>query len=90
MPRRPCRGALRALLTAGATGTLLTLLASPALAVTSSIDYIEPTDDDGLRVVVSLDDLVARIGPLMQRTASEISAQLGYRPGPSGTVRSGR
>ncbi len=32
------------------------------------------------RTMVSLDDLVARLGPLMQRTAAEISAQLGYRP----------
>ena len=31
------------------------------------------------RTMASLDDLVARIGPLMQRTAAEISAQLGYR-----------
>jgi IclR family pca regulon transcriptional regulator len=31
------------------------------------------------RAMASLDDLVARIGPLMQRTAAEISAQLGYR-----------
>jgi IclR family pca regulon transcriptional regulator len=32
------------------------------------------------RTMASLDDLVARIGPIMQRTAAEISAQLGYRP----------
>lgn len=31
------------------------------------------------RTMASLDDLVARIGPLMQRTAAEISADLGYR-----------
>ena len=31
------------------------------------------------RTMASLDDLVARIGPLMQRTGAEISAQLGYR-----------
>jgi IclR family pca regulon transcriptional regulator len=31
------------------------------------------------RTMASLDDLVARIGPLMQGTAAEISAQLGYR-----------
>ena len=31
------------------------------------------------RTMASLDDLVARIGPFMQRTAAEISAQLGYR-----------
>ena len=42
------------------------------------------------RTMVSLDDLVARIGPLMQRTAAEISAQLGYRPGPSGVALPGR
>jgi IclR family pca regulon transcriptional regulator len=42
------------------------------------------------RTMVSLDDLVARIGPLMQRTAAEISAQLGYRPGPSGAALAGR
>jgi hypothetical protein len=29
--------------------------------------------------MASLDDLVARIGPIMQRTAAEISGQLGYR-----------
>jgi len=38
------------------------------------------------RTMASLDDLVARIGPLMQRTAAEISAQLGYRPGPRGVA----
>jgi IclR family pca regulon transcriptional regulator len=42
------------------------------------------------RTMVSLDDLVARIGPLMQRTAAEISAQLGYRPGPRGVGLPGR
>jgi IclR family transcriptional regulator, pca regulon regulatory protein len=31
------------------------------------------------RTMASLDDLVARIGPLMQRTAAEIASQLGYR-----------
>lgn len=31
------------------------------------------------RTMASLDDLVARIGPLLQRTAAEISSQLGYR-----------
>lgn len=31
------------------------------------------------RTMASLDDLVARIGPVMQQTASAISAQLGYR-----------
>jgi IclR family pca regulon transcriptional regulator len=31
------------------------------------------------RTMASLDDLVARIGPVMQRTAAAISAQLGYR-----------
>ena len=31
------------------------------------------------RTMASLDDLVARIGPIMQRTAAAISAQLGYR-----------
>jgi IclR family pca regulon transcriptional regulator len=41
------------------------------------------------RTMVSLDDLVARIGPLMQRTAAAISAQLGYRPGPSGAALHG-
>jgi IclR family pca regulon transcriptional regulator len=42
------------------------------------------------RTMASLDDLVARIGPLMQRTAAEISAQLGYRsarPGSAVRVR---
>ena len=38
------------------------------------------------RTMASLDDLVARTGPLMQRTAAEISTQLGYRsPGRSVT-----
>ena len=40
------------------------------------------------RTMVSLDDLVARIGPLMQRTAAEISARLGYRPGPGSVALS--
>lgn len=31
------------------------------------------------RTMASLDDLVARLGPVMQRTAAEISTQLGYR-----------
>ena len=31
------------------------------------------------RTMASRDDLVARIGPLLQRTAAEISSQLGYR-----------
>jgi IclR family pca regulon transcriptional regulator len=31
------------------------------------------------RTMASLDDLVARIGPIMQRTAAAISSQLGYR-----------
>lgn len=31
------------------------------------------------RAMASIDDLVARIGPVMQRTAAAISAQLGYR-----------
>jgi DNA-binding IclR family transcriptional regulator len=42
------------------------------------------------RTMASLDDLVARIGPLMQRTAAEISAQLGYRsarPGAAPSIR---
>jgi len=41
------------------------------------------------RTMASLDDLVARIGPLMQRTAAEISAQLGYRPDPRGSALPG-
>ncbi len=40
------------------------------------------------RAMASLDDLVARLGPLMQRTAAEISAQLGYRSDRPGAVRS--
>ena len=32
------------------------------------------------RTMASPDDLVARIGPIMRRTAAAISAQLGYRP----------
>ncbi len=35
------------------------------------------------RAMAPLDDLVERVGPVMQRTAAEISAQLGYRPSPS-------
>lgn len=35
------------------------------------------------RTMASLDDLVARIGPVMQRTAAAISAQLGYRSTPA-------
>ena len=31
------------------------------------------------RTMASLDDLIARLGPIMQRAAAEISAQLGYR-----------
>jgi IclR family transcriptional regulator, pca regulon regulatory protein len=31
------------------------------------------------RTMASLDDLVARLGPIMQRTAAQISSQLGYR-----------
>jgi len=42
------------------------------------------------RTMASLDDLVARIGPLMQRTAAEISAQLGYRSPEAGMARPGR
>jgi IclR family pca regulon transcriptional regulator len=38
------------------------------------------------RTMASLDDLVARIGPIMQRTAAEISAQLGYRSARAGTA----
>jgi IclR family pca regulon transcriptional regulator len=34
--------------------------------------------------MVSIDDLVERLGPTMQRVAGEISAQLGYRPALSG------
>ena len=36
------------------------------------------------RAMASLDDLVARLGPIMQRTAAEISMQLGYRAAPVG------
>jgi IclR family transcriptional regulator, pca regulon regulatory protein len=41
------------------------------------------------RTMVSLDDLIARLGPIMQRTAAGISAQLGYRatPGTPHTTR---
>jgi IclR family pca regulon transcriptional regulator len=42
------------------------------------------------RTMASLDDLVARIGPLMQRTAAEISFQLGYRPAARGAPLHGR
>jgi len=41
------------------------------------------------RTMVSLDDLIARLGPIMQRTAAGISAQLGYRATP-GTPRTTR
>ena len=34
------------------------------------------------RTMASLDDLIARLGPIMQRTAAAISAQLGYRSTP--------
>ena len=40
------------------------------------------------RAMASLDDLVARIGPLMRRTAAEISAKLGYRSAPPGAAPS--
>ena len=40
------------------------------------------------RAMASLDDLVARLGPIMQRTAAEISAQLGYRSAPPGAAPS--
>ena len=36
------------------------------------------------RTMASLDDLVARTGPLMQRTAAEISSKLGYRSARAG------
>ena len=39
--------------------------------------------------MVSLDDLIAREGPILQRTAAGISAQLGYRVTP-GTPRTTR
>jgi IclR family pca regulon transcriptional regulator len=42
------------------------------------------------RTMASLDDLVARTGPLMQRTAAEISLQLGYRPAARGAPLHGR
>ena len=42
------------------------------------------------RAMASLDDLVARIGPLMRRTAAEISAKLGYRSAPPGAAPSVR
>ena len=41
------------------------------------------------RAMASLDDLVARLGPIMQRTAAEISMQLGYRAAPVGEGRAG-
>ena len=42
------------------------------------------------RAMASLDDLVARLGPIMQRTAAEISAQLGYRSDRPGAALSTR
>ncbi|GAA1926029.1 type II secretion system F family protein [Nocardioides marmoribigeumensis] len=62
MSRRATRTALRSVLAAGAAGALLLLAGAPALAATSSIDYIEPKDG-GLRVVVSLDDVPAGTTP---------------------------
>jgi IclR family transcriptional regulator, pca regulon regulatory protein len=38
------------------------------------------------RTMASLEDLVARLGPIMQRTGAEISAQLGYRSTRPGTA----
>jgi IclR family pca regulon transcriptional regulator len=34
------------------------------------------------RSMASVDDLVARLGPALQRTAEQVSARTGYRPGP--------
>ena len=34
------------------------------------------------RTMASLEDLIARLGPIMQRTAAQISSQLGYRSTP--------
>ena len=33
------------------------------------------------RTMVSMDDLTARLGPALERTAAEISARAGYRDG---------
>jgi IclR family pca regulon transcriptional regulator len=38
------------------------------------------------RTMASLDDLIARLGPIMQRTAAAISTQLGYRATHRGTA----
>ena len=52
-------------------------VAVPVLAATG--EAVAAVNLAAHRTMASLDDLVARIGPLMQRTAAEISAQLGYR-----------
>ncbi len=62
MTARGTRSALRAVLAAGAAAGLILLSGAPALAVTSSIDYIEPKDQ-GLQVVVGLDDVPAGVSP---------------------------
>ena len=38
------------------------------------------------RSMGSMDELVARLGPLLRRTAAEISARIGHRPAPPETV----
>ena len=62
-------------------------VAVPVLA--ASGDAVAAVNVAAHRTMASLDDLVARIGPLMQRTGAEISAQLGYRSPVLG-VRPGR
>ena len=63
-------------------------IAVPVLAATG--EAVAAVNLAAHRTMASLDDLVARIGPLMQRTAAEISAQLGYRAARPGPASSGR
>ena len=56
-------------------------VAVPVLA--ASGDAVAAVNLAAHRTMASLDDLVARIGPIMQRTAAAISAQLGYRSTPA-------
>ncbi len=62
MPRTSLGHVRRLLLALGGTCALLALSVAPASAATSSIDYIEP-DGQGLRVIVSLDDLPSGAEP---------------------------
>ncbi len=74
MPRATIRTATRAVLAAGAAGVLLALSGAPALAATSSIDYVEPKDG-GLRVVVSLDGLPAGATPDLATVTATVDGE---------------